>query len=203
MFVRFVPLAAKAEICNTEAAQAHVIFKCDQGPKAFNRSAKRYCGMLVSTLAITALLAGCETPPPAKPPAPRPPPAVIAPPPPPVAPAVPAPPPPPTPAELAKQDLSNGIKAYEDARYAQAAKLLSSALDLGLDKPEQVESLKYLAFVACSQGRRAECKSNFDRIFMLSPEFQLSKSEAGHPMWGPIFRDSKRQSDKARTPAKK
>ncbi len=96
--------------------------------------------------------------------------------------------------------MANGIRAYEDARYAQAAQALQAALP-GLAVADQVVALKYLAFVSCSQARRAECRQYFERIFALQPGFELTPAENGHPMWGPIYRELKQRRAPAPTPA--
>ena len=153
----------------------------------------RFATTLAGLLAISVLLSACVTPPPPAPaPAPPPPVVVPPPPPPPPPPAPPAPPAPPTADEQARLDLAAGIAAYDDARYQQAGRLLNNAAQANLSQSEQIDAMKYLAFIAGAQGRKAECRSFFDRILAVRPDFDLTKGEAGHPTWGPIFRDAKR-----------
>jgi len=91
----------------------------------------------------------------------------------------------------AQQDLSAGIKGYEDGKYAHAAKLLQASLDAGLSPADQVKAHKYLAFVHCVSGRQRQCRDEFGAALKIDPAFELSAAEAGHPTWGPVFRSVK------------
>ena len=91
----------------------------------------------------------------------------------------------------AEQDLSAGLKSYENGQYQVAAKHLHSALNNGLAfKSDQVTAYKYLAFVYCVTDRKKQCRTAFKEALEISPEFQLSAAEAGHPTWGPVFREA-------------
>lgn len=89
------------------------------------------------------------------------------------------------------QDLSNGIKQYEDANYSEAARLLQSSLDKGLGSSDQVKAHKYLAFIHCVSGREQRCRDEFRAALKIDPTFELAANEAGHPIWGPAFRSAK------------
>ncbi len=92
----------------------------------------------------------------------------------------------------AEQDLSAGIRAYEDGNYKSALRHLQSALDEGLIlKSDKVVAHKYLAFVHCAHGRDMQCREEFRRALALDPKFELDPTEAGHPAWGPTFRSVK------------
>lgn len=92
----------------------------------------------------------------------------------------------------AEQNLSTGIRAYEDGNYKSAFKHLQSALDEGLMlKSDKVAAHKYLAFMYCAHGRDMQCREEFRRALELDPQFELGPSEAGHPAWGPVFRGVK------------
>lgn len=92
----------------------------------------------------------------------------------------------------AEQDLSAGIRAYEDGNHKSAQKLLQGALDAGLLlSSDKVVAHKYLAFVHCSYGREAQCRDEFRDAMQLDPKFELSQTESGHPAWGPVFRGVK------------
>lgn len=92
----------------------------------------------------------------------------------------------------AEQDLSTGIRAYEDGNYKSALKHLQSALDAGLIlDSDKVVAHKYLAFVHCAHGRDAQCRQEFREALELDPKFELGPSEAGHPAWGPAFKSVK------------
>jgi tetratricopeptide (TPR) repeat protein len=87
-----------------------------------------------------------------------------------------------------KQQLSSGIKSYEEGNYKDAARLLQDALTRGLpDRGSQIEAHKYLAFIYCMSGRNKECTDEFKKALALDPKFELQPSEAGHPLWGPVF----------------
>lgn len=92
----------------------------------------------------------------------------------------------------AEQELSAGLRAYEDGQYKPAAKNLQSALDAGLAfKSDQVRAHKYLAFIYCISEQERQCREEFKRAYTLDPKFDLEPAEAGHPIWGPVFRSVK------------
>ena len=121
-------------------------------------------------IALAALLLGCAVPPPPPPP-----------------------PPPPTglldvtdrPAEKA---LLAGLRAYEDAQYALAETQLGFALRTGLASPrDRAAAHKNLAFIYCTSDRIKACETAFRSAREADPNFVLSKAEAGHPRWGPVY----------------
>ncbi|MDE2047656.1 MAG: TssQ family T6SS-associated lipoprotein [Betaproteobacteria bacterium] len=143
-------------------------------------------------IAALALLSACAAPPP--PPAPAPP-VVVAPPPAPVASAPVVPEVQPvqvSPEEIARADFNAGVRSYQEGRYAAAMKYLNNALSSpALVSADQVVAYKLLAFIDCSSNRKIECRRNFDKALAIQPGFELAKSEAGHPIWGPIFQEAK------------
>jgi len=91
-----------------------------------------------------------------------------------------------------EQKLSAGIKNYEEGNYKDSAKLLQEALKKGLsDKADQIKVHKYLAFIHCASGRKKECTNEFKKAVALDPNFELQPAEAGHPLWGPVYRSVK------------
>jgi len=130
----------------------------------------RLAAILAATFAIT--LAGCAAPPPAPPPAP------------------------PVPVGLAdvlerpaERALAEGMRAYDDAQYPQAEAALRKALAANLRSPrDQASAHKLLAFITCTSDRLPDCEAAFAAARAAWPGFQLSKSEAGHPLWGPVAR---------------
>lgn len=111
--------------------------------------------------------------------------------------AAPPPPPPPAPtgglAELlerpAERLLVEGIRAYDDGQYPQAEAALRKALQAGLRSGrDQASAHKLLAFITCTSDRPADCEAAFRAARAADPAFALSRSEAGHPMWGPVYR---------------
>ena len=106
-------------------------------------------------------------------------------------------PPPPAPAggladlmeRPAERSLFEGIRAYDDAQYAQAETALRRALQEGLRSGrDQASAHKLLAFITCTSNRLADCEAEFRAARAADPAFVLSRSEAGHPLWGPVYR---------------
>lgn len=91
----------------------------------------------------------------------------------------------------AKAQLAEGIKDYENGRLTEASAILQSALDSGLPEADQVTAHKYLAFIYCATKRERQCRAHFRTALELDPSFELTPAEAGHPMWGPVFRRAK------------
>ncbi len=88
----------------------------------------------------------------------------------------------------AEKALLAGLRAYDDAQYPQAEKQLQAALQAGLVSPrDRAAAHKLLAFVFCTSNRMAECEAAFRAARAADPAFALSKSEAGHPLWGPVY----------------
>lgn len=123
--------------------------------------------LLPAVTAGLALLAGCATPPPAAPPVgltdlmERP----------------------------AERALLDGMRAYEDGQYAHAEAALRQALAGGLRSGrDQASAHKLLAFITCTSERVAECEAAFRAARAADPAFALSRPEAGHPQWGPVYR---------------
>jgi Tfp pilus assembly protein PilF len=119
-------------------------------------------------LVAAALLAGCAAPPPA-------PPAIGL-------------------AEVmerpAERALLEGIRAYDDGQYAQAERALRKALADGLQSArDRSTAHKLLAFITCASERLADCKTQFREARAADAGFALSRSEAGHPVWGPVYKN--------------
>ena len=88
----------------------------------------------------------------------------------------------------AEKALLGGMRAYDDAQYAQAEALFTQALQAGLGSPrDRVAAHKHLAFIYCSSARVGRCEAEFRAARAADPAFVLSKSEAGHPQWGPVY----------------
>jgi len=111
------------------------------------------------------------------------------------APAVPVKPPapPPTLAELmqrpAERALFEGIRHYDEGQYSQAEVQLRKALAAGLPDPrDRASAHKLLAFITCTSARLDNCAAEFVAARAADPHFQLSRSESGHPVWGPVYR---------------
>lgn len=97
----------------------------------------------------------------------------------------------------AEQELSIGIINYEDGNYKAAAKSLQSALNSGLTfDSDAAQAHKYLAFVHCLSNREKQCRDEFRKALEKDNKFDLEPAEAGHPIWGPIFRSVKGERKK-------
>jgi hypothetical protein len=154
--------------------------------------------------AALLLAAGCQVAPMgeglldpnARPAAPAPAPAVVA-----AAPAVAAPAPAPVTLGLldlldrpAERALLAGLRAYDDGQYAESENQLKRALDGGLRSArDRAAAHKQLAFIYCTTTRMAQCELEFRAALRDDPGFQLTRGEAGHPMWGPVYRRVKAQ----------
>lgn len=102
------------------------------------------------------------------------------------------------PAQVGLSDLSArpgekallaGIRAYEEAQYAEAEKSLTEGLAAGFTvKKDAALAHKYLAFIYCTSARTEECKKSFLAARAADPSFSLTKKEVGHPQWGPVYK---------------
>ena len=89
----------------------------------------------------------------------------------------------------AERALLDGIRAYDDAQYAQAEKALRLALAEGLPSArDRATAHKLLAFISCTSERLADCQAQFREARAADAAFALSRSEAGHPVWGPVYK---------------
>ncbi len=93
----------------------------------------------------------------------------------------------------AKEMLASGIRHYEDGSYQETIADLQGALDTGLSSTsDQVKAHKYLAFTYCISNRETLCRQEFSKALAIDPKFDLAPAEAGHPMWGNVFRSVKK-----------
>jgi len=87
--------------------------------------------------------------------------------------------------------LSAGLKQYDDGDYPAASKSFNAALGQELTSDERTNAFKHLAFIHCASGRTGPCRDEFRKALAFDPQLELSASEAGHPVWGPVFRSVK------------
>jgi Tfp pilus assembly protein PilF len=91
----------------------------------------------------------------------------------------------------AENMLDQGIRAYDDGDYKVATRNIQGALDAGLTTHSQARAHKYLAFIECSSGQQSDCRTEFKKALEIEPNLELKASEAGNPIWGPVFRSVK------------
>jgi len=108
--------------------------------------------------------------------------------------------PPPAPAGLAdlierpaERALFDGIRAYDDGNYALAETALRKALGSGPQDGlksgrDRATAHKLLAFITCTSERVPACEDEFRAARQADPAFALTRAEAGHPLWGPVYR---------------
>ena len=83
------------------------------------------------------------------------------------------------------------IPSCEAGEYTESAKNLQGAISLGLPERERADAHKYLAFIHCAENRERQCRDEFRKALTVDPALELAPAEAGHPVWGPIFRSLK------------
>jgi Tfp pilus assembly protein PilF len=92
--------------------------------------------------------------------------------------------------------LDEGVRNYEEGNYRTAQRKLQFALEEGLGRPDRVKAHKYLAFIACVSGQQLTCREEFGIALELDPKFELEPAEAGHPIWGPVYKGVKSKQQK-------
>lgn len=96
-----------------------------------------------------------------------------------------------------ERKLSQGVAKYEEGNYIASMAALNNVLQTRLvDRDDKVSAYKYLAFIHCVSDREKLCHEAFSKALALNPRFELTPAEAGHPIWGPVFRRAKEKSGK-------
>ena len=97
----------------------------------------------------------------------------------------------------AEQKLASGVKSYEEGDYKSSQAALQDSLNMGLSsKGDKIMAHKYLAFIDCVSGYEKQCRDEFKKVLEIDQTFDLKPAEAGHPIWGPVFRSVKDKSAK-------
>ena len=92
----------------------------------------------------------------------------------------------------AERALMGAMRAYDDADYPAVERQANEAMKLGLRSTRDVATAhKLRAFVYCTSNRLAACEAEFRAARGADPAFVLSKAEAGHPVWGPVYLKSR------------
>ena len=90
---------------------------------------------------------------------------------------------------LFRSALLAGLRAYDDGQYTDAERELGKALAAGLASPrDRASAHKHLAYVYCASGRVPPCEAAFRAARAADARFVLTRAEAGHPLWGPVYR---------------
>lgn len=98
-------------------------------------------------------------------------------------------------ARPAEKALLAGMRSYDEGQYADAEFQLNAALAARLSSTrDQAGAYKTLAFIYCTTRRERQCLDAFRSARRADPGFALSKSEEGHPVWGPLY-DKARRAD--------
>ena len=89
----------------------------------------------------------------------------------------------------AERALLAGLRAYDDGQYADAEHELNKALATGLvSAKDRASAHKHLAFVYCTSQRVKPCEDAFRAARTADAGFALTRAEAGHPLWGPVYK---------------
>ncbi len=84
--------------------------------------------------------------------------------------------------------MAVALRQYEDGDYDSSAKAFQGAIEQGLSARERATAHKHLAFIHCASERPRNCREEFRKALAVDPTLELTPAEAGHPIWGPIFR---------------
>lgn len=94
--------------------------------------------------------------------------------------------------ERALANLADGLKRYDAGNFDEAKTSFLLAADSGvLTTPQQLGARKHMAFIYALQNRESSAREEFEKAFALDAKFELTPAEAGHPKWGPIYRQVK------------
>lgn len=92
-------------------------------------------------------------------------------------------------ARPAERALNQGLRAYDDGQYVDAERYFSTALRAGpMTGTDRAAAHKHLAFIYCTSNRVPACEEAFLAARRADAAFVLSRSETGHPVWGPVYR---------------
>lgn len=102
--------------------------------------------------------------------------------------------------ERALANLADGLRRYEAGNFEDAKTSFLLAVDSGvLTTAQQLGARKHMAFIYALQNRESSARDEFEKAFALDTKFELSPAEAGHPKWGPVYRQVKADTASRRT----
>jgi tetratricopeptide (TPR) repeat protein len=94
--------------------------------------------------------------------------------------------------ERALANLADGLKRYDAGNFDEAKTSFLLAADSGvLTTAQQLDARKHMAFIYALQNRESSAREEFEKAFALDAKFELTPAEAGHPKWGPVYRQVK------------
>lgn len=92
----------------------------------------------------------------------------------------------------AERALLGTMRSYDEADYGATERQADEALRLGLQSARDVAlAHKLRAFVYCTSNRIPACEDEFRAARAADPGFALTRAEAGHPVWGPVYLKSR------------
>jgi tetratricopeptide (TPR) repeat protein len=102
--------------------------------------------------------------------------------------------------ERAMANLAEGLKRYDAGNFDEAKTSFLLAADSGvLSTAQQLDARKHMAFIYALQNRESSAREEFEKAFALDAKFELTPAEAGHPKWGPVYRQVKAEFANRRT----
>ena len=102
--------------------------------------------------------------------------------------------------ERALANLADGLKRYDAGSFEDAKTSFLLAVDSGaLTTAQQLNARKHMAFIYALQNRESSAREEFEKAFAIDSKFELTPAEAGHPKWGPIYRQMKADAATRRT----
>ena len=103
------------------------------------------------------------------------------------------------PGSAAQRQLAEGIAHYDQGNYVAAIRTLMTSEEIWKASLQtQVTARKYLAFSHCLSNRPDLCRQTFAELLRIAPDFRLAATEAGHPQWGKVFEQARREAAMAR-----
>jgi Tfp pilus assembly protein PilF len=90
--------------------------------------------------------------------------------------------------------LESGIDAYKARDYEKAKNYLTKAIKSKLSDDDMLTAHKHLAFIYALQGASDAAYKQFAKAFKTDKDFELDKSELGHPAWTPSFERAQKEA---------
>jgi len=93
------------------------------------------------------------------------------------------------PSPTVAEQLQQVRQQYTEGRYGEVIRWVATSDALaGAPRQTRTEAYKLQAFSYCVTGYPQLCEDTFLRVLRMDPAFTLAPNEAGHPLWGPVFR---------------